>query len=97
LRTSPVVPSSSAAETERACTSRPMNVDSLIAAPPRNCGSATAGAMATREYLRGGAPFRYIRSSAGRTRSGTRWRRARPPLSPPSPLRPVARHIQSGR
>ncbi len=36
---------------DRPCVpSRPMNVDSLIAAPPRTCGSATAGAVATREY-----------------------------------------------
>jgi hypothetical protein len=33
------------------------------AAPPRNCGSATASAVATRENVRGGAPLRYIRSS----------------------------------
>ncbi len=65
LRTSPVLSSSTAAATDRACTSRPMNVSSLMQRLPVNAALPPPGVAATRANLRGEAPRRYIRSNMG--------------------------------
>ena len=66
LRTSPVAPSSTPAATDRACTSRPMNVSSLMRRLPVIAALPPPSVAATRANLRGGAPRRYIRSSRQR-------------------------------
>ena len=62
LRTSPVLPSRTPAATDRACTSRPMNVSSLMRRLPVTAALPPPSVAATRVNLRGGAPRRYIRS-----------------------------------